>query len=136
MAENLRDLRIVLGGDEKRNRKAVEDKKTDILLSPEEGAKKDFMHSRNSGLNQILCKIARQNKVGIGFSFNKILNTSGMERAQILGRMMQNVVLCRKYKVQMFIVNHTKTDKREKGDLRSFGVCLGMHPKEIKVLYV
>lgn len=130
-------MNIVIGGGEKVNRKVVESKKIDILLSPEEGSERDFMHSRGSGLNQVLCKLAKQNKVAIGFSFNKILNTDGIRRALILGRMMQNVKLCRKYKVRMVIVNHTaELSERAEGDLRSVGVCLGMHPKEISVLYL
>jgi len=137
MQTNIRSLNVVHGGSEKNNRGAVENRNVDILLSPEEGIKKDFMHTRNSGLNQVLCKLAKKNGVAIGFSFNKILNTKGMERALILGRMMQNVKLCRKYRVKMIIINYTVNEnKRMEGDLRSFGVCLGMHPSEISVLYL
>lgn len=128
-------LSIISGGNEIINRKAVESKSVDILLHPEENTKKDFMHSRNSGLNQVLCKLASKNNVAIGFSFNNILNSSGMKRATILGRMMQNIILCRKYKVKMIIINHIANDsERSNGDLRSFGICLGMHPSEINIL--
>lgn len=130
-------LNIISGGNEITNRKAVENKSVDILLHPEENRKKDFMHSRNSGLNQVLCKLAYKNNVAIGFSFNNILNTGGMQRVIILGRMIQNVIICRKYNVKMIIVNHTANNsERANGDLRSFGICLGMHPSEINILKI
>ena len=40
---------VVLGGDEKVNRFCVENKKVDILLSPELNTKKDSFHYRKSG---------------------------------------------------------------------------------------
>ena len=100
---NFKDFKIVIGGDEKKNRKAVEDKNVDILLSPEKNREKDFMHSRDSGLNQVLCKLAKKNKVAIGFNFNDVLMSKN--RSVILGKMMQNVRFCRKYKVKMVIVS-------------------------------
>ncbi len=130
-------LNIINGGNELTNRKAVENKSIDILLHPEENTKKDFMHSRNSGLNQVLCRLANKNNVSIGFSFNNILNSSGMKRAILLGRMIQNVILCKKYKVKMIVVNHTANDcERDNGDLKSFGICLGMHPSDVHILKI
>src|SRR3989344_7408011 len=94
-----KDLRIVEGGSEEKNRKAVEDKSTDILLSPERNAQNDKLSSRNSGLNQVLCKLAHDNKIAIGFSFSEILKSK--ERSVLIGRIMQNIKLCRKYKVRI-----------------------------------
>jgi len=125
-----RGLKIVLGS--KNNRQVIELKNVNILLSPEKGVRKDSLHYRNSGLNQVTCKLAKKNKIAIGFNFNDILITQGKERAMILGRMMQNVKLCRKYKLRMLIASFAK-DKwqmRSKNDLISFGIVLGMHPKE------
>ena len=39
----------------------------------------------------------------IGFNFSNILNVNGKERAKILGRMSQNVKLCKKYKATEYI---------------------------------
>ena len=44
--------------------------------------------------------------------------------------MMQNVILCRKYKVKMLIFD--LTNERSKEELRSFGLVLGMTPGEAK----
>ncbi len=101
-------LVVIQGGDEKINRLAVENRKVDILLSPEKNNKKDFMFFRNSGLNQVLCKLAKKNNVAIGFNFLDVLNSEGRERSKILGRMAQNVRLCRKYKVKMVFSSFAK----------------------------
>lgn len=106
---------VVLGGDSIVNRKAVENKKVDILLSPEKESKRDFMFSRNSGLNQVLCKLAAKNDVAIGFNFSDLLNCSGKERSKTLGRMRQNVRLCKKYKVKIIFSSFAKN----KYELRS-----------------
>lgn len=118
---------IVIGGSDRINRAALENKNVDVLLGPEKGREKDFTHYRNSGLNQVLCKLAKKNNIAIGFDFNDVLNVR--EKYKILGRMMQNVKLCRKYKVKMLIFDFK--EERSKKELRSFGISLGMTPGEV-----
>jgi len=123
-------LRVVLGS--RNNRTAIESKKIDLLLSPERGIKKDSFHHRNSGLDHAICVLAKKSNITIGFNFNDILTSQGILRAEKLGRMMQNVRLCRKHKIRMLIGSFAK-DKwqmRSKNDLISFGIVLGMHPEE------
>ncbi len=129
---NFKDFNIVIGGDDKKNRKAVEDKNVDILLSPEKTRNKDFMHYRDSGLNQVLCKLANKNDVAIGFNFNDVLNS--IDRKSILGKVMQNVRLCRKYKVKMVMISGAKNEYEMRAplDLMSFSMCIGMTPGEAK----
>lgn len=125
-------LRIVLGSAN--NRTVAETKKVDILLSPEKGVKKDSLHHRNSGLDTVICGLAKKNSIAIGFNFNDILTNEGTKRAEIIGRMMQNVWLCRKYKLRTVLGSFAK-DKwqmRARTDLISFGITLGMHPAEAK----
>lgn len=125
-------LRIVLGSAN--NRTVAETKKVDILLSPEKGVKKDSLHHRNSGLDTVICGLAKKNSIAIGFNFNDILTNEGTKRAEIIGRMMQNVWLCRKYKLRVVLGSFAK-DKwqmRARTDLISFGITLGMHPAEAK----
>ncbi len=126
------DFKFVVGGDDKTNRKAVENKNTDILISPENIRKKDFMKYSDSGLNQVLCKLARENNVAIGFNFNDALKSNN--RKSVLGKMMQNVKLCRKFKVEMVVLSGAKNtvEMRMPRDLISFGICLGMTPGEAK----
>lgn len=105
-----------------------------IIFGLEALAEKDQLHQRTSGLNQVLCASAARNKVSIGFSFTDILTVQGFRRAQILGRVRQNIALCRKYKVKMVIASFAKnpTQMRNQQDLRSLFVLLGMHPKEAR----
>src|SRR3989338_6339718 len=127
-------MRIIFGGRDSVNRKAVENKAVDILMSPEKGRSRDFMKSRNSGLNQVLCRLAHKNNVAIGFDFNYLLNAKESERPNILGRMKFNVILCNKYKVNMYICNSTKNKNEVKSDhdLIAFGKILGMKKIVVK----
>lgn len=125
-----KDFKIVEGGSEEKNRKAVEDKSTDILLSPERDAQSDKMTSRNSGLNQVLCKLAHNNKIAIGFSFAELLNSK--ERSKVIGRWTQNIRLCRKFKVKMVLASfsNNKWEMRSPRDLFSLALTLGMTGNE------
>lgn len=130
---SFKDFKIAVGGEEKKNRKTVESKDVDILIGLENAKERDFMHSRNSGLNQVLCKLAKKNKIAIGFNFREVLRSKN--RGIILGRMMQNVRLCKKYGVKMVIFSGAKNELELKSakDLVSFGVVLGMTPKDAKL---
>ena len=129
---NCKELNIVFGGDEKVNRKAVENRNVDILVNVEKSGNKDSLHFRNSGLNQVLCKLAYDNKVAIGFSFNEILRSR--DRGVLIGRVMQNIRLCRKYKVKMVFATFAKNkyEMRDARDLISFCRVLRMTGKEAK----
>ena len=74
-----------------------------LIFSFEENQRKDFIHQRASGLNHILCNLARKNNITIGFSFTSILNAK--DRHQILGRIMQNLRICKQYKVKTIIAS-------------------------------
>jgi len=113
-------------------RKAAENKFVDIILGLENIEKKDSLHKRESGLNEVICKLAKKNKIAIGFPFNSILHSD--IKSQLFGRMMQNVELCKKYGVRMVLASfaETKWDVRSYHELFSFGLVLGMTPKEAK----
>ena len=114
------------------DRYAVEKSRAGIVFGLEAVANKDSMHSRNSGLNQVLCKLANKNNIIISFSFSGILNTDGIKRSQILGRIMQNIRLCRKYNVKTIIASFANKpyEIRPYHDLKRVFVCFGMHPTE------
>ncbi|MBU2633793.1 MAG: hypothetical protein KJ674_00960 [Nanoarchaeota archaeon] len=124
---------IISNGLEKFNRNILETKKNIILIGIEKNKPKDFMKSRNSGLNQVLCKLAKKNNISIGISFNDILNSK--DRINLLGRIMFNIKLCRKYKVKVILCNSTKNKEeiRNEKDLRAFALTLGLSPSEINI---
>ncbi len=114
------------------DRYVLEKTKADILFGVEATTERDKTHQRSSGLNHIMCKIAERNKKKIAFDFNMILTAKS--KARLLGRMKQNIKLCRKYKVQTVIASFAQDplDMRSPQDLQSFFVVLGMHPAEAK----
>jgi RNase P/RNase MRP subunit p30 len=116
------------------DRAVLERGSADVLFGAEGTQPKDYMHQRGSGLNHVMCELARKNKVAIGFSFAKVLEAVGSQRAQLLGRISQNIILCRKYKVKAVIGSFAKDPwkMRSPHDLASFFTVLGMHPSESK----
>jgi len=85
------------------DKEVIEKLKPDVIFSFEGSTKKDFIHQRASGLNHILCKSAKDNGIIIGFSLSSVLNVE--DKHKILGRMMQNIELCKKFKVKMIIAS-------------------------------
>jgi len=97
--------------------------KIDILLLNQSG-RKDQMKQRNSGFNQVLAKIAKKNDVIIGINFDEIVESRGKNKAEIFGRIIQNIKLCNKNKLKMKFV--CLKNERDIYDLKSLGLVLGM----------
>ena len=78
--------------------------------------KKDAMHYRRSGLNQVLCKIAASKSKKIGFDFWSLMEP------RVLGRVKQNIKFCKKYKVDYFLGAFAEKPElmRSFHDLKSF----------------
>ncbi|MEK6973989.1 MAG: RNase P subunit p30 family protein [Nanoarchaeota archaeon] len=129
--KNLNKNEIVIIEGNTINRDIIENKNVDILLSPEKNIKNDSMHHRNSGLNKVICNLARKNNIAIGLSFSELLNSN--EKPILLGRMMQNVRLCRKFKVKMVLASFARNeyDLRSIDLLKAFALVVGMTPLEI-----
>ncbi len=113
---------VVLAKDENFNRQIFDNKDVDILVGVEKVSGKGKLKSRESGLNQVLCKIAVKNGVKIGIDFSVFLKLEGKELSDYIGKVMQNVYLCKKYKVEIVLVN---TGGKGVYDLRSFMLSLG-----------
>lgn len=103
MINNLKnqfDLVIGYGGLNKMNRFFLEQCNIDILQDPQNSSfasKIDFVHHFNSGLNQILCKMAKEAEVIFFFSLNFTINKRQVLRE--FGRINQNIGFARKYKI-------------------------------------
>ncbi len=106
-----------------------------VLFDFETDKREDFIHHRASGLNHVLCALAKKKNCIIAFNFNSILNADDVFQAKIIGRIQQNIKLCRKYKVPVLPLSFAKVpfEMRSPGDLRAFFLDIGMHPKEISV---
>ena len=102
------------------NRKVLEKLKIKILLINLEN-RKDFQKQRDSGFNQVLAKIAKKNKISIGINLDELIKSKNKDK--IISRLIQNISLCNKYKIQMHFMGK---DLRNIHDLKSLGLVLGM----------
>lgn len=119
-----------------------ENKAVDIILNPEHGRRKDFIHHRNSGLSQVLLNLCkpikgskkknRKNKT-ILTSFKSLLESKNQQ--ELLGRMKQNAYFAKKYAVTYEVCSFADEvlELRSKKDLEVLQRGLKNKPKRIKV---
>ena len=109
----------------------IESNKIKLIYGFEELQKKDYLHQRASGLNHILCEIARKNDVAVGFSYSSLFNKNSQLTSLLMGRMTQNIALCKKYKVRTVIGSFSSNpfEMRAPHDIKSFFTMLGMEQK-------
>ena len=106
------------------NRKVLEKEQINTLLLNLSN-KKDRLKQRDSGLNQVLAKIAKKNNIKIGINLDEIINSKGKSKSEILGRIKQNIKLCNKNKLKMKFIS-LKKNERDIYDLKALGLVLGM----------
>ena len=111
---------VVLAKDDFFNRKIFENKDVDLVVGLEFHNRKDFLKQRDSGLNEVLCKLAKQNNISLGFDMNKFKSLNQDDLAKVLARVIQNIKLCEKFGVDMLIVGNYN-----KQDVLSFFLTLG-----------
>jgi RNase P/RNase MRP subunit p30 len=116
------------------NRLTFEKREVDGVFGLEDNPKRDSMHYRYSSLNQVLCTIASKNRTIIAFPFRMCLRAEPERRAVLFGRIMQNIRLCRKYKVPMALASFATEpyEMRCPSDLASLGLVLRMTPGQSK----
>tara|TARA_Y100000310_G_C20650190_1_gene798978 strand:+ start:137 stop:649 length:513 start_codon:yes stop_codon:yes gene_type:complete len=120
----------VFGRDDNFNRRALETLKINYLVSPELGHRKDTLKQRDSGLNHVLAKIAKQNKIEIVIDFADVNKLEGKLKALRLARIIQNIKICRRAKCKMKILDLSgKVDGKTLG---AFGFSLGMSSQQVK----
>ncbi len=114
---------IFSSSNDELNRKILEKEKIDVLLL-NQNQRKDRMKQRDSGLNNVLAKIARKKGVAIGINLDEIIDSNPKEKTEILARIRQNIKICNKNKLKMEFVS--QKNKRDVRDLKSLGLSLGM----------
>ena len=98
---------VVRGKDIEFNRKVLEMKKVNTLILSHKN-KKDKLKERDSGLNQVLCKLARDNNITLALDFTEILIENKLEKAKMLARLKQNIKLIKKFKNNLAVINKPK----------------------------
>lgn len=119
---------IVQAQDDNFNRKLLEFGKFDILLSIEQGDRKNKLRQIDSGLNHVLAKIATKNNISLGINLREIRNLSKSEKAKRLSKLIQNIKICKKFKTKIKLLK-IKNKKNENGLLLSLGAST-MQSKE------
>ena len=124
----MKNLKILYIPDYNKKRQAVERKQVNILLNPHLITSKDSLHYRRSGLDQVLCSMMHNNNIAMAFTFDSMNNHIE------IGRVMQNITLCRKYKVKVLFFTFAKNmyELRARLDIIAFLETLGMTPSEAK----
>jgi RNase P/RNase MRP subunit p30 len=121
--ENKGKLIIFSSNDDELNRKILEKEQINVLLLNQE-KRKDFQKQRNSGLNQVLAKIAKKKDIVIGINFDELIKSEGKEKSEIIARIRQNIRLCNKNKVKMKFIS--KNNEMNSANLQALGLVLGM----------
>jgi RNase P/RNase MRP subunit p30 len=124
---------FVIVNDTENIRETVEKDRPDVLFGMESQKKRDYMHQRNSGINQVVCDIANSKNVAFGFSFKQILEARN--KHILLGRIMQNLRLCKKYNSKIIFASFAEKpyQMRSGRDLAAFLSVTGINGKDAKI---
>lgn len=69
---------------------------------------RDFIHQRRGGLNHVIAKDLVKKNVGVIFDYGGLQNLKNWRLCQIIGRMKQNMIVCRKFGVKYEVVSMAK----------------------------
>jgi len=105
----------------------LEQGKINFLVNLELESSQDKHHHRQSGLNQVYAVLAKKQKTVYCINLHLLLTSKEPEK--ILGRMMQNVRICRKYGVEIHIFSFARNpyQMRDHKDLQAMGRVLGIY---------
>lgn len=132
VAKNLNDVKrksrpVFLESESyKTLRQGVERRIVDGIIHVELQSKKDSVHKRNSGMDDILARFMAKNRVSYVVDVQAVLESGDID--VVLGRVMQNIMLCKKYQTKVLIVNADF----DREILVSFMESLGMTKSGIK----
>jgi len=120
------ELVVVKAQNDEFNRKIFENKDVDVVFGLEMHNRKDYIKQRDSGFNEVLCKLAKKNGIKIGIDMKGIVKLGVVEKAKVLARVRQNIKLCRRVGVEIEVDGVGKIEKR------SFIMVLGGSTKQLK----
>lgn len=98
---------------------------------------RDSLHYRRSGLNNIICAIMSKKNIFWVVNIRAIIETSGRCRAILLGRIRQNIALCRKYNVRVRAGSFAESPEhlRSPHDVEALLKVLGMRDVDVKKIW-
>jgi hypothetical protein len=85
------------------------EQKIDFIIGAEHNDSRDSFHFRKTSLNQVHAKLCKENNIAIAFGFDSLIRTKYFSQLQIvLGLIIQNAVLIKKYKIDYNAFSMTK----------------------------
>ncbi len=111
--QNSKEEIIVKAKTPEFNRKVLENREVNTLLSPEFHNRKDFQKQRDSGLNEFLCKLAKKNNITIGIDLDNLKDLNKKQKAILLARIKQNTMLCKKAKTKITLHSKKSIKKQD-----------------------
>jgi len=117
------------------NRRVCETLNCNYLVSPENGTLKDTLKQRDSGINHVVAKIAKQKNITIIINLGKINTLPLKEKAKALAKIIQNIKICKKTNTDIKIASFAKNKKDlvDEKARKAFLSSLGMHTSDSKL---
>ena len=118
----------LVGGDDAFNRRAIETLKIDYLVSPEKKTGQNTLKQRDSGINHVVAKLAKEKGVIFVVDFSDIAELKAADKISRIESIIQNVKICRRAgcKIKIASLASNKKDITEKKGREAFGVSVGM----------
>jgi RNase P/RNase MRP subunit p30 len=126
------DVIIADGRIEDACRTASECWEVDLIVNPELTGSRDLLDQWSSGLDHVMASFMAERGIGYCVNTANILDAAGVKRARLLGRIMQNLRLARKYRVNIVFATgaRDKWSIRSPSDLAQLAKTLGLPDAE------
>jgi RNase P/RNase MRP subunit p30 len=99
---------IASSTEEKTIRKIMESKWIKFFTNIETSTGRDHTHYRRSNFNQVLAVLAKETGKTYLIDFSRLLKITDKNRTILIGRIMQNIRICQKFKVPISIVTFAR----------------------------
>ncbi len=122
----------IIGGDNLFNRRVLETMPINYLISPEKGLKFDNLKQKDSGINHVLAKIAKQKNISIVIDFCDLKKLDDFDLSIRIARISQNLRVCQKIGTSIKIATFAehKKDFCSTKELQEFMISIGASTKQ------
>ena len=91
------------------------EQKIDYIINSELSDRRDSFHYRNTSLNQVHAKLAKENSITMVFNLGLLLDSNLRNKQIYFGRMLQNAVLVKKYRLKHCIFSLARATSGMRG---------------------
>lgn len=116
------------------NRRILETMKINYLVFPEKVSKRDNLKQRDSGINHVTAKIAKEKEINFLINYSELKKMEGKQRALVFSRIIQNLKVCKKVGAVIKVASFARNEKEiiEKKEMQEFLLSLGASTKQAK----